>query len=150
MMILLYYTYADHSVGRYWEEALQSAGHSVVFCGPASATERSGYAQDLDLLAFIRQRGLTPDVFIYVDSFGFPTNIQLLPCPTIAYFVDVHLGEKWKPNAALLFDRVYIGQKDYLHEFQAAGHPHCDWLPLACHPPVHILPAAAHATYDVA
>lgn len=149
MTILLYYRYAAHSVGRYWEEALQSAGHTVVFCGPGEGSERAGYAPGIDLAAFVRQRNLSPDLFIYVDSHSFPTHIHQLPCPTVAYFVDVHLGERWKPQAALLFDHVYIAQKDYLQEFIEAGNRRVEWLPLACQPPVHTVEGAEHSTYDV-
>jgi len=82
------------------------------------------------------------DLFVYVDpASDWPLGIEDLPCPTGAYMIDVHRGLAHRLALSRFFDAVFVAQKDYVGAFEAVGHRHAHWLPLACAPHVHHKPS---------
>lgn len=82
---------------------------------------------------------LTPnDILMYVDPApNWPLGLESIQCITVAYLIDVHQDLKSRLQTSLLFDLVFIAQKDYLHFFNQNGQPLTSWLPLACDSEIH-------------
>jgi GT2 family glycosyltransferase len=81
-----------------------------------------------------------PDLFLWVESVSgfFPRNLDLMKCPTACYLIDSHLNIEMHLELALHFDYVFLAQREYIPEFQAAGAEKVFWLPLGCDPEIHI------------
>ncbi|WP_453960799.1 CgeB family protein [Amorphus suaedae] len=82
------------------------------------------------------------DLFVFVDPApDWPLGLETLPCPAIAYIIDVHQNLSIRLDMSRFFDAVFIAQKDYVSAFEAVGHTQAHWLPLACDPNAHHVPA---------
>lgn len=113
------------TTAHYFERAARAAGYDVV--AVASLDKR------------IAQNAL--DYVIVIDPFvDDPHDLRTLPCPSICYLIDVHLGLEARLAYARYFDHVFIAQRDYLGSFAALPHQSVHWLPLACDPEVHFEP----------
>jgi glycosyltransferase involved in cell wall biosynthesis len=125
---------AEHTTAHYFERAAKTDKESVVHywdCCP-----------DLDKLG-------KEDVFIFIDPApDWPLGLELIPCVTVVYFIDVHQELHSRLQLSRFFDVVFVAQKDYLSSFQEIGHQHVYWLPLACSPDVHYAPSIIK-TFDV-
>lgn len=84
------------------------------------------------------------DLVVFVDPGPeWPLGLEALACPAVAYFIDVHQNLPIRLDMSRFFDAVFIAQKDYVPAFEAIGHRHAHWLPLACDPDTHHVPASA-------
>jgi hypothetical protein len=95
-----------------------------------------------DLAEILRKtpRRRLPDLFLWVESVpGFaPRNLQALPCPKAAYFIDSHFesGRSLQIPWSREFDHVFLAQREYVPQF-AKGSRTAHWLPLGCDPEIH-------------
>ncbi len=80
-----------------------------------------------------------PEYFIWIESVPgfFPLNIELLPIPTAAYFIDTHIHLEEHLEKAQHFDYVFIAQREYIPQFKKAGIEKIFWLPLGADPEIH-------------
>lgn len=113
----------EYTTARYFERAACADGErTTCFCN---------HGPDLGKLG-------QQDMFVFIDPApGWPFGVESIPCPTAAYFIDVHLDLRSRLQMSRFFDAVFIAQKDYLPRFLEIGHQHAHWLPLACDPEVH-------------
>jgi hypothetical protein len=82
------------------------------------------------------------DLFVFVDPApDWPLGLESLPCPSIAYLIDVHQYLPMRLDMSRFFDAVFIAQKDYVPAFVELGHRHAYWLPLGCDPVLHHAPS---------
>lgn len=125
---------AEHTTARYFERAISLIHGTAPIC--------SGSSPDLGGVS-------STDVFCYIDPAStFPLGLETAPCLTVAYLIDVHQDLPSRLQLSKFFDVVFIAQKDFVSAFQGIGHNHAHWLPLACDPDVHCMPAADRS-YDV-
>ncbi len=83
------------------------------------------------------------DLFVFIDPApDWPVGLETLPCTSVAYLIDVHQNLSLRLDWSRFFDAAFVTQKDYVSRFEAIGHTHAQWLPLACDPDVHHAPAA--------
>lgn len=110
------------------------------------------YEYDIESLYQQTPSDLRPDLFLWVESiYGhFPQNIDRLPCKKACYLIDSHLPLNlvWHKEWARKFDYVFVAQREYIPQFQAAGIHHIHWLPLGCDPEVHAR-GTGEKIYDV-
>jgi glycosyltransferase involved in cell wall biosynthesis len=132
------YGYLPVTTGRYLEDSLAKS-YNVTYAGTSDKT-RPGYSANVDLLDLLEEITPQPDLFLYIDSGSrsyLPRNIEKLPCPTAAYMIDVHLGNKLRRPIAALFDYVFVAQRDLLENYRIGEKQHVSWLPLACDHEIH-------------
>ncbi|MGE0039823.1 MAG: glycosyltransferase [Vicinamibacterales bacterium] len=155
--VLLSYVSYPATTARYFEDALRRS-HEVVTVGPAMtpALREAWNLQNMkeaihphdihtgnetDLLPIVEKlsRTWTPDLFLWVESvYGhFPRGIRELGVPTACYLIDSHMNLSWHLEWARQFDHVFLAQREYIPQFQAAGVARVSWLPLGCDPAVH-------------
>ncbi len=78
------------------------------------------------------------DIFLAIDPVhNPPMGIENCPCHTIAYFIDVHQAIEMRRRQALLFDSVFVAQRDATDAFTFSPSNPATWLPLACDPQMH-------------
>lgn len=138
MHIALGYAWYPAALGYHLERALRDLGHQVTYVGLPTAT-RPGYDSRLPLPEVLAHLPQPADMYLWVDPAApyFPLDIEASPIPTLAYLVDVHLGQ-WRLALAGFFDTVFVAQADAVPRYRAAlGHDQVHWLPLAAAPDVH-------------
>lgn len=167
--ILLHYLSSPLTTGRYVEEALRER-HRVVTAGfrvPEEVLRLWGFtatppaypALDVDLphaapYAQMRAglpRDFTPDFYLYIDSGPerIEPDIDCLEVPRAAWLIDTHISPELRLAMAHHFDWVFLAQNGQVESFRAAGIANIEWLPLACSPGLHAVPAPGRH-YDVA
>ena len=116
-----------HTTARYFE--------SVARANPATKLKVWTSRPDLEHIG-------PDDLFVHIDpASDWPIGLEELPCPAIAYLIDVHQNLEVRLELSRFFDAVFIAQKDYLPAFTAIGHRHAYWLPLGCDPVLHHVPS---------
>lgn len=159
--VLTHFINSPLTTGRYFEEALRGCCE-LVTAGmrmPDDVLRMWGFPepipsygnQDVDVpfdapydtLIAKLPPGYQPDLYLYVDSGHerIEVGIEKLDVPKAAYLIDTHIGLEARIAMARHFDHVYLAQKAQVADFRAAGIEKVSWLPLACSPTLHDLPA---------
>jgi 2-polyprenyl-3-methyl-5-hydroxy-6-metoxy-1,4-benzoquinol methylase/thioredoxin-like negative regulator of GroEL len=167
LRVLLHYVKQPLTTGQYMEEALRkycdvlTAGFRV----PEAVLEMWGFEhpppyghQEVDLpypCLYRHMLGLLPsafetDLYLYIDSGPkeIEPDIGLLSVPKVIYLIDTHVSPDLRLAMARHFDCVFMAQEGQYDAYKAAGIDKLYWLPLACSPSLHKLPAAPR-TIDV-
>lgn len=120
---------AEHTTAKYFYRCIESR--------PTLTAEYSDYEQSLSSLK-------KDDLFFFIDPAprSWPVGFEYLSGPSSAYLIDVHINLRGRMLWAPFFDVLFVAQKDYVSKFIDAGFPSVFWLPLACDPQVHCVPAA--------
>ena len=125
---------AEHTTAHYFERAARADKESRVY-----------YWNHCPVLDNLRQ----DDLLIFIDPApDWPLGLEIVPCLTVAYFIDVHQDLRLRLQLSRFFDAVFIAQKDYVSVFRENGRDHVYWLPLACDPEIHHVPYETMA-YEV-
>lgn len=87
--------------------------------------------------------------YLWVESGvpSYPLDAHRTAATTAGYIIDVHMHAAISRLQSMLFDVVFVAQRDCIPEL-AACHPHVEWLPLAA--PKSFLRLPRRARYDVA
>lgn len=115
----------EHTTARYFERAVQAEGRSLTYWDkcPDFKTMKAD------------------DLFFFVDpASDWPIGLERIAGTTAAYFIDVHQDLASRLRLSRFFDVVFVVQKDFVSEFENAGHPNVHWMPLACDPEIHCQP----------
>ncbi len=74
---------------------------------------------------------INPDLIFQGDHSGplIHTGIENYSIPKVWYAVDVHLHNLWYKHYAVIFDRVFCAQKNYV-ECMSMYTPNVEWMPL--------------------
>ena len=124
--VLIFSSPDEHTTARYFERYLQRQPDYQV-----------SYISNMCNLA-IPTTGM--DLFLLIDPAPtWPRGIESLPCPTVGYLIDVHVGLHSRLLAAQFFDVVFVAHKDYVGNFIKAG-INAHWLPVGCDPIIHSVP----------
>lgn len=85
-----------------------------------------------------------PEALLYIDSglARLPDDLAAVPWPKAAYLIDTHIAPETRLAMALHFDLVFLAQRAQAGAFRRAGVARVEWLPLACDPALHGVPAA--------
>lgn len=115
---------SNHTTARYFERAVQTGiGDASLVCWDQIPS--MGELQANDVLFFVDP---APD---------WPLGLEIAPCLTVMYFIDVHQDIDSRLRMSHFFDVVFVAQKDYVAKFHEIGHKNTYWLPLACDPVIH-------------
>lgn len=93
---------------------------------------------------------LTPsDTLLFVEPFaaGWPSGLEDMACPILAYLIDVHQGAHHRYPYLPFFDAVFVAQKDYRDLIAGQCDAPVEWLPLACDPT--LAPGRSERIFDV-
>ncbi len=131
-----------------WERALGRLG-SVAYCGLPYGFERSGYMPDVDLTQIPAAE--RPDVFLYIDEWKpmFPTGLDRVPFPTVAYFPDAGFDIARVATMAPFFDYVFVWNRRALDALRPINRQ-TFFLPLAYDPERMPRVVTEEKLYDVA
>ena len=155
--ILLDYISAPLMTGRYFEVALRKR-HEITTTGtrlPEELLERWGFKApfpayapqqiptssngDRPTLLPMLPESYTPEMYLWIDS-GFsliPEDLEKIPQPRVAYFIDTHVNLSARLEMAVEFDYVFLAQQAQVEQFINHGIKNVAWLPLACSPELH-------------
>ena len=124
---------ALHTTGRYFLKSAQAAGREAYYHTQPSRLPRL----------------TSSDVLLFVEPFaaGWPPGLEDVPCPILAYLIDVHQGVHHRYPYLPFFDAVFVAQKDYRELVAQQCDAPVEWLPLACDP--ELAPTGLKRVFDV-
>ena len=95
----------------------------------------------------VRVADLGGQAYFWIESgvVSYPLDAHRSPLPTAGYLIDAHLHMERSRLQAMLFDVVFVAQRDLIPEVQKV-HPQVHWLPLAA--PKQFLSIPRGDTYD--
>jgi spore maturation protein CgeB/thioredoxin-like negative regulator of GroEL len=155
--ILLDYISAPCMTGRYFDIALRKR-HEITTTGTRLPEEiLEGWGFDPPFPAYAPQQiptpsdgvrptllpmlpeSYSPEMYLWIDS-GFsliPEDLEKIPKPRVAYFIDTHINISARLEMATQFDYVFLAQQAQVEKFILEGIKNVAWLPLACSPELH-------------
>lgn len=141
MRILLSYAAEyDKGEGVHFERVLRRIGHSVVTVND-SAEAASTSSGSAPIAAFRAGTDLGrilsivggADLFLYIEPLALiPRGLEESPIPTACVISDVHRNLESRRTLSLLFDHVFLYQRNYLPCFNRHPRNAVHWLPWAC------------------
>jgi hypothetical protein len=139
-ILLSYPSEYDKGEGIHYARVLERLGHQVVVINSSAENNSSieptrrviGLSQGISLQEVLASVG-GADLFLYVEPLGLiPFGLDQSPIPTACVISDVHRDLKARQTLSLLFDHVFLYQRNYTFAF--AQHPReaVHWSPWAC------------------
>jgi hypothetical protein len=139
-IILSYHSENDKGEGIHYARGLERLGHQVVVINSSAENNSSieptrrviGLSQGIGLEGLLASVG-GADLFLYVEPLGLiPFGLDRSPIPTACVISDVHRDLKSRQTLSLLFDHVFLYQRDYTSAFTQHPHEAVHWSPWAC------------------
>lgn len=108
--------------------------HDVLCWGPYPHCDLRApeVVMSLDEVLLALPSGWQPDLIVLGDDSRslLVLGLEDAPCPTVMLSVDTHHHAWWHAPLGAAHDAVFVGQRDYLGAFAAAGAADARWLPL--------------------
>jgi glycosyltransferase involved in cell wall biosynthesis len=107
------------------------------------------YLSWVDAKRWLRRSGVSPDLFLWVESPRF-VEVKIardFPCPTAAWIIDTAIRTARLKFLSRQYDHVFVSQFEAVSNFQASGLP-VSWLPLAADPEIHA-PVDRQIEFDI-
>jgi glycosyl transferase family 1 len=132
MKVLLSGVYHPTGLLLSFERALRKIA-SVTYCGLPFGFERAGRAPDVDLGQIPTQQ--RPDWFLYIFEWRsvFPTGLEKVSFPTVAYFPDACFDITKVLNMIPFFDYVFVWNRRLVNRLRKVN-PQTAFLPLGYDP----------------